>query len=110
MGKKREIIKAVSGFTVAVGASMVVGAYTRLAIPADVRLVPKIFMIAGGYGIGGYVGEKAAQHVNEQIDAIGDAIDEIKKIAKGDFTDKGVQFTVVPPGNVSDINDAKTDK
>lgn len=106
MGKKREFIKAASAFTVSIGASMIVGSYTRLAIPADVRLIPKIFMVAGGYGIGGYVGEKAAGHVVEQIDIIADGIDNIKKIAKGDFTEEGLKFTVVPPGmdNVTDIN------
>lgn len=109
MGKKREIIKAVAGFSVSIGASMIVGSYVRLAIPADVRLVPKILMVAGGYGIGGYVGEKAAEHVLEQIDIIGEGVDNLKALIKGvEVENATFNVTVQAPG-AENVTPIKTD-
>lgn len=70
MGKKIETIKAVAGFSVSIGAGIIVGNLINATTPIDAKKITKFFIMVGGGAIGGMVGDKAAEYVNEQIDDV----------------------------------------
>lgn len=74
MGKKLETIKAVAGFSVSIGAGIIIGNAINATTPVNVKKITKFFILVGGGAIGGWVGEKASEYVNEQIDDIASVI------------------------------------
>lgn len=79
--KKLEVVKAVAGIVVSLGAGAVVGNAIKFTSPEDLKVLAKVGVGIGGFVISAMVGDAAAKYTEEQIDSV---VDGVKNATDGE--------------------------
>lgn len=74
--------KMIIGTTASLGTGAIIGNLVKATTPADLRLMPKIFIGTGTTVLGMMVGDMVSKYVEEQIDTIVDSAAEGGKAFK----------------------------
>lgn len=80
MGKKLETLKGIVGFSVSLGAGLIVGNIVNLTTPSNTKTLSKLLIKGGTFALAGYAGEKAAEYTNETIDDVAAVFGVAKKM------------------------------